>query len=168
MDVASVRLFKVVLLPDDGLPTSAMSGSRGIFGVYRAGKESSLAIVVLPEGLDEAQCRQWARRLWFGVDVAVTLACLKIASCCMHEPSRPDDLEKGIQGHPVHASLLFTRQGRSMKNIVNLCFRLWTVQEYEQTEPNEIKSLVKSKEWTVSHNLIVAAGPLWPITEGHP
>ena len=29
---------------------------------------------VVPEGVDEAQCRQWARRLWFGVDVAVSLA----------------------------------------------------------------------------------------------
>lgn len=102
------------------------------------------------------------------VDVAVTLACLKIASCCMHEPSRPDDLEKGIQGHPVHASLLFTRQGRHIKNTVYLCSWPETVQKHGQTEPDEIKFLVKSKEWTVSHNLIVAAGPLWPITEGHP
>lgn len=30
LDVASVRLFKVVLLPDDGLPTRAIRGSRGI------------------------------------------------------------------------------------------------------------------------------------------
>lgn len=28
--VVSVRLFKVVLLPDEGLPTRAMSGSRGM------------------------------------------------------------------------------------------------------------------------------------------
>jgi hypothetical protein len=45
LDVASVRLFKVVLLPDDGLPTSAMSGSRGILvWNYRASKEVSLAM----------------------------------------------------------------------------------------------------------------------------
>ena len=53
LDVASVRLFKVVLLPDDGLPTRAMSGSRGILVVYRAGKEGCLAIEVVPEGFDE-------------------------------------------------------------------------------------------------------------------
>lgn len=35
LDVASVKLFKVVLLPDDGLPTRAMRGSRGIT-IYRA------------------------------------------------------------------------------------------------------------------------------------
>lgn len=30
MDVASVKLFKVVLFPDDGLPTRPIKGSRGI------------------------------------------------------------------------------------------------------------------------------------------
>lgn len=64
----------------------------------------------------------------------------------MHEPSRPvDDLEKGIQGHPVHASLLFTWQGRHIKHTVNLCVWPWTVQNHGQTEPSEIKSLVKKQ-----------------------
>jgi hypothetical protein len=30
-DVASVKLFSVVLLPEDGLPTKPIKGSRGIF-----------------------------------------------------------------------------------------------------------------------------------------
>jgi hypothetical protein len=29
-EVASVKLFRVVLLPDDGLPTKPINGSRGI------------------------------------------------------------------------------------------------------------------------------------------
>ena len=32
MEVASVRLFNVVLLPEEGLPTRPMRGSRGISG----------------------------------------------------------------------------------------------------------------------------------------
>jgi hypothetical protein len=32
LEVASVKLFNVVLLPDEGLPTRPMRGSRGILG----------------------------------------------------------------------------------------------------------------------------------------
>jgi hypothetical protein len=32
LEVASVRLFNVVLLPDEGLPTRPIRGSRGILG----------------------------------------------------------------------------------------------------------------------------------------
>jgi len=33
LEVASVKLFNVVLLPDEGLPTRPMRGSRGILGI---------------------------------------------------------------------------------------------------------------------------------------